>query len=49
MAQQDGSSDLDMQPDFSSAISFSHISARKFPLGLIFLAFQTVSGFLSTM
>jgi len=47
MAQQDVSSDLYTWPDFSSALSFSHISARNFPLGLIFLGFQTAFGFWS--
>jgi len=49
MVQQDVSSDLYTRPDFSSALSFSKISARNFPLGLIFLGFQTVFGFLSIM
>jgi len=49
MAQQDASSDPYTWPDFSSALSFSYISARNFPLGLIFLGFQTAFGFLSMM
>ena len=49
ITQQDMSSDLYIWPDFSSALSFYNISARNFPLGLIFLGFQTVFGFLSMM
>jgi len=47
MAQQCVSSYLYTRPDFSSARSFSNILARNFPLGLIFLGFQTAFGFLS--
>jgi len=47
MAQQDVSSDLYTQPDFSSTLNFFNISARNFPLGLIFLSFYTAFGFLS--
>jgi len=49
MAQRDVSSDLYTQPDFSSALSFFNISARNFPLGLIFLGFQTAFGLLNMM
>jgi len=39
MIQKDVSSDLYTRPDFSSALIFSNISARNFPLGLIYLGF----------
>jgi len=49
MVQQDVSSDLYTWLDFSFALTFSNISARNFPLGLIFLGFQTPFRFLSMM
>jgi len=49
IAQQNVSSDLYTRPDFSSAFSFSNISARNFPFSLIFLGFQTEFGFFSMM
>jgi len=49
IAQYDVSVDQYTWPDFSSALSFSKMSTRNFPFGLIGLGFHSVLGLLSMM